>query len=105
MAKSTNRRQRTSRATDKPNPSTSGKSVPRVTKGTAADFSINGWAARAEALGWGPLDMFGCDRERPLGRTDHAGGLLWLLKGGNLVELAANMAALETPTGCRQLMR
>jgi hypothetical protein len=48
--------------------------------------------------------MFGCDRERPLGRTDHA-GLLWLLKGGNLVELAANMAALETPTGCRQLMR
>jgi hypothetical protein len=28
-----------------------------------------GWANRAEALGWGPLHLFGCDRERPLDGT------------------------------------
>jgi hypothetical protein len=28
-------------------------------------FHRLGWANRAEALGWGPLDLFGCDRERP----------------------------------------
>ena len=26
-------------------------------------FHRLGWANRAEALGWGPLDLFGCDRD------------------------------------------
>jgi hypothetical protein len=46
-------------------------------------FLDGGWAARAAALGWGPLDLFGCDRERPFARVDHL-GLLWLLNGGTL---------------------
>jgi hypothetical protein len=44
----------------------------------------DGWAERAAALGWGPLDLFGCDRERPLARHDHA-GLLWVLHGRRLL--------------------
>jgi hypothetical protein len=62
------------------------------------------WAARATALGWGPLDLFGCDRERPLARIDNA-GLLWLLNGRKLVALTANAAAIETPSGGRQTYR
>ena len=27
---------------------------------------LDGWSAYAAALGWGPLDLFGCNRERPL---------------------------------------
>ena len=49
-------------------------------------FLDDGWASRAAELGWGPLDLFGCDRERPFGRVDHL-GLLWLLKGCAIVEL------------------
>ena len=28
-------------------------------------FLDGGWAAHATALGWGPLDLFGCNRARP----------------------------------------
>ena len=28
-------------------------------------FLDGGWADKAAAFGWGPLDLFGCDRERP----------------------------------------
>jgi hypothetical protein len=64
-------------------------------------FLDGGWVSRAAELGWGPLDLFGCDRERPFGRIEHA-GLLWLLKGRKLIALAADMAVIETPTGGRQ---
>jgi hypothetical protein len=36
-------------------------------------FLDNGWATKAETLGWGPLDLFGCDRDRPFARMDHMG--------------------------------
>jgi hypothetical protein len=49
-------------------------------------FLDGGWAARAMELGWGPLDLFGCDRERPFARMDRA-GLLWLINGRKLVAL------------------
>ena len=49
-------------------------------------FLDSGWAERAAMLGWGPLDLFGCDRERPFARIDHL-ALLWLLNGDKLVEL------------------
>ena len=39
-------------------------------------FLDQGWATHAEGLGWGPLDLFGCDRERSPAEGDHA-GLLW----------------------------
>jgi hypothetical protein len=64
-------------------------------------FLDSGWASRLEALGWGPLDLFGCDRERPFARIDRA-GLLWLINGGKLVALTAETATIETPTGHRQ---
>ncbi len=43
------------------------------------------WPAKAADFGWGPLDLFGCDRERPFERIDHL-GLLWLVDGGSIIE-------------------
>jgi hypothetical protein len=60
-----------------------------------------GWAARAAAFGWGPLDLFGCDRERPFARVDHL-GLLWLLNWGTVVELHRDRAIIEKEGGARQ---
>jgi hypothetical protein len=67
-------------------------------------FLDGGWAERARALGWGPLDLFGCDRERPFARVDHL-GLLWLVKGGAIVELHRDRAILETESGVCQTYR
>ena len=61
-------------------------------------FLDEGWAARAEALGWGPLDLFGCNRDKPFARISQA-GLLWLLEGRNLSALTADTAAVTTPSG------
>jgi hypothetical protein len=63
-------------------------------------FLDEGWAEQCATLGWGPLDLFGCDRERPWARIDHA-GLLWLLNGRKLLALTADMAIIEGPTGGR----
>ena len=64
-------------------------------------FLDSGWGSRAGALGWVPLDLFGCDRERPFARIDRA-GLLWLINGSKLVALTAESATIETKTGHRQ---
>jgi hypothetical protein len=61
-------------------------------------FIDNGWAARAEALGWGPLDLFGCNREKPFTRISQA-GLLWLLEGQKLLALTAETAVISAPSG------
>jgi hypothetical protein len=58
----------------------------------------------AIALGWGPYDLFGCDRDRPFARIDQA-GLLWLLNGDRLIALTENTAAIETRTGARHTYR
>jgi len=47
-------------------------------------WAEGGSAARAAEFGWGPLDLFGCDREAPFARVDRL-GMLWLLNGGNVV--------------------
>jgi hypothetical protein len=67
-------------------------------------FLDQGWAQRCAALGWGPLDLFGCDRERPFGRIDHQ-GLLWLLDGNKIVELHRDKAIIETRTAAHQTYR
>ncbi len=67
-------------------------------------FLDDDWAEKAVALGWGPHDLFGCDRDRPFARIDQA-GLLWLLNGNKLVMLAENAATIETRTGARQTWR
>jgi hypothetical protein len=61
-------------------------------------FLDSGWATHAAKLNWHPLDLFGCDRERPFARLDHA-GLLWLLNGRQLLALTADTAAIATPSG------
>jgi hypothetical protein len=55
-------------------------------------------------LGWGPVDLFGCDRDQPFARIDQA-GLLWLLHGDELVELTATLATIKTRTGERHTFR
>jgi hypothetical protein len=61
-------------------------------------FLDDGWADRAVALGWRPFDLFGCDRFKPFARIDRM-GLLWLLNGQKLLALAAESAAISTPSG------
>jgi hypothetical protein len=61
-------------------------------------FHDEGWATSAEAIGWGPLDLFGCDRIRPFARIDRA-GLLWFLNGQKVLALAENAAAISTSSG------
>jgi len=67
-------------------------------------FLDGGSADKAAALGWGPLDLFGCDRERPFARIDHL-GLLWLLDGGTVVELHRDHAIIETLGSAPQTYR
>jgi hypothetical protein len=67
-------------------------------------FLDSGWASRVETLGWGPLDLFGCDRERPFARVDHL-GLLWLVKGGAIIDLRRDRAILQTKSGAHQTYR
>lgn len=67
-------------------------------------FLDGGFAAQAAALGWGPLDLFGCDGARPFARVDQA-GLLWLVHGNRLVALTETTAVIETATGARQIYR
>jgi hypothetical protein len=58
-------------------------------------FLVSGWAARAAALGWDALDLFGADNHKPYARFDHA-GLLWMVGGKSLIELSAESAIIET---------
>jgi len=67
-------------------------------------FLDAGWAEKVVALGWRPLDLFGCDRERPFAHVGHA-GLLWFLNGDRLVELGRHAAVIERRTGARQTYR
>ena len=67
-------------------------------------FLDSPFCAVAAALGWGPYDLFGCDRDRPFARIDQA-GLLRLLNGDRLIALTENTATIETRTGARQTYR
>jgi hypothetical protein len=67
-------------------------------------FLDSPFCAAAEELGWGPFELFGCDRDRPFARIDRA-GLLWLLNGQRLVALSENTATIETRAGARQTYR
>jgi hypothetical protein len=67
-------------------------------------FLDSPFCAVAAALGWGPHDLFGCDRDRPFARIDQA-GLLWLLNGDTLVEINRHTAIIERRTGVRQIFR
>jgi hypothetical protein len=70
----------------------------------AGRFMDGGWPAKAAGLGWGPLDLFGCDRHKPFARVDRL-GLLWLLNGRTIVALTADSATIETASGGRLTYR
>jgi len=61
-------------------------------------FLDEDWAAGAAALGWGPLDLFGCNRDKPFARISQA-GLLWLLEGRRLSVLTCDTATITRPSG------
>jgi hypothetical protein len=67
-------------------------------------FLDGGFAKKAAELGWGPLDLFGADRDRPFAWIDQQ-GLLWLVAGNRLVELSHDAAIIEIWTGARQTYR
>jgi len=67
----------------------------------ARRFFDGPFCAVAVALGWGALDLFGCNRVRPHARIDQL-GLLWLLNGRRLVALTAMTGVIETENGARQ---
>jgi hypothetical protein len=67
-------------------------------------FVDRGWAARAAALEWPPLQLFGCDRKRPFARVDNM-GLIWFLNGGTILALHREGAVIETRMGARQSYR
>jgi hypothetical protein len=72
--------------------------------GDIGRFLDSDWAAKAMALGWGPYDLFGCDRIRPFARIDQL-GLCWLLNSNRLIALTEHTATIETPSGARQTYR
>lgn len=61
------------------------------------------FSGTAAALGWGPHDLFGCDRA---GRSPGSIrlGSCWRLNG-DTVALSENTATIATPTGGRQTYR
>jgi hypothetical protein len=67
-------------------------------------FLDGGFAERAAELGWGPLDLFGADRDRPFARIDQQ-GLLWLIAGNDLIALSHDTATIETSSCARQTYR
>jgi hypothetical protein len=68
-------------------------------------FLDGGWAEKAAALGWGPYELFGCDRNRPFARIDQL-GLCWRLAGNRVVDLSRSAAVIEMwTTGARQTYR
>ena len=54
----------------------------------AVNFVTDGknWPTRAFDLGWNALDLFGCNRIRPLDYLGSA-GLVWAINGGRVIEL------------------
>jgi hypothetical protein len=64
------------------------------------------WGYQAEALGWTARDLFGlvpvpakpAQNYRRLSRYDQT-GLIWLLRGRQVVALTETTAAIENPTG------
>jgi hypothetical protein len=62
---------------------------------------LDTWAARASALGWSTLDVWGCDPKAPRARVDRL-GLVGLLDSGRIVAITTDGATVEAVTGARQ---
>jgi len=53
--------------------------------------SADNWAGRATSLGWDQFSLFGCSRRRPVLDLGCA-GLLWVLRGGQILRLYRDWA-------------
>ena len=62
------------------------------------------WTSQATALGWEPLDLFGCDPVKPYSRIDKQ-GLVWLLNGRRVIALTVETATIEGAGGSRLTYR
>ena len=63
-----------------------------------ADRFLGDWAAKASALGWKTIDVFGAHPTHPIQRLDCA-GLILLLRGDELLAMTAETARIRTRTG------
>ena len=68
-------------------------------------FLDAGWFQRAEALGWKPFDLFGCDRCRPVAGCLQRTGLIWSIEGTKLIALSENSAVTVAADGTRRTYR
>jgi hypothetical protein len=68
-------------------------------------FLDAGWFQRAEALGWKPFDLFGCDRYQPAVGCLERTGLMWSIAGAKLIALSENSAVTVAPDGTRRTYR
>jgi hypothetical protein len=66
-----------------------------------AALFADAWGARALALGWQPIELFGIHPEKPDARLD-CRGLAFLLNGGTVVAMDAASATIVTPNGTKQ---
>jgi hypothetical protein len=62
-----------------------------------AELFLSQWGAQAQALGWRAEDLFSLDPVAPLARYDRM-GLVWLLRGREVVALTAATATMRTPS-------
>jgi hypothetical protein len=65
-------------------------------------FLDGGWADKAAALGWGPLDLFGCNPRR---HYTFPRGLLWEVNGDRLSALHRDGAIIEIKGGDHRTYR
>ncbi len=66
-----------------------------------AGHFLDRWATQAAALGWKTLDVFGVHGAKPVERFD-AAGLVWLLRGAEVVAIAEKTAKVRTTSGAVQ---
>jgi hypothetical protein len=71
----------------------------------AVDQFVEGWDGKAEALGWGAIELFGCHRTHPWPRLDCLGAL-WLVNRDLLVAITAiSMTTRRRATGSSLVIR
>ncbi len=66
-----------------------------------AERFLKQWSARASALGWDELSLFGACPDAPEHRIDLA-GLVWLLKGKTVAVMTEQFAVIDLGRGIRQ---
>ena len=64
--------------------------------GSCESFIASPWPGKASRMGWTAYGLFGCHALKPVERVDRM-GLLWLLRGGRITALTAEMAVIEMP--------